>query len=41
MNGSGSLASTGANIGLTLFAALGLVGAGTVLVMRRRKAGRH
>ncbi|WP_329499782.1 hypothetical protein [Kitasatospora herbaricolor] len=41
VSGSGSLASTGANIGLTLLAALGLVGAGTFLVMRRRRAGQH
>ncbi|WP_329485182.1 LPXTG cell wall anchor domain-containing protein [Kitasatospora sp. NBC_01246] len=40
-SGSDRLASTGANVGLTLLAAVVLVGAGSVLVMRRRKAGRH
>lgn len=40
--GSDSLASTGANIGFTVLAAVGLVGAGSVLVMRRRaRSGQH
>ena len=40
--GSDSLASTGANIGFTLLAAVGLVGAGGVLVVRRRaRPARH
>ncbi|MDY0813023.1 hypothetical protein [Kitasatospora purpeofusca] len=40
--GSDSLASTGADVGLTVLAAVALVGAGSVLVMRRRtRPGRH
>ncbi|WP_328958978.1 LPXTG cell wall anchor domain-containing protein [Kitasatospora purpeofusca] len=40
--GSDSLASTGADVGLTVLAAVGLVGAGSVLVMRRRtRPGQH